>query len=310
MKILVTCPPMLGMIDKFQSIFDDNQIFVTAPKIIQTLSETELINLVPEHEGWIIGDDIASYKIVEAGVKKNFKGAVKWGIGVDNIDFQAFKDFGIPVSNTPDMFGAEVADIAVGYVIGLARETFKIHENVKRGNWFKPNGISLANKNVGIIGYGDIGKNVSKRLQALGMNVYGYDPAFEIGNKRNLGVSFKKFPDGLSDLDFLVLTCSLNKSTKHLLNTSTFHMLKDGVRIVNVSRGPVINEADLIHFLQTGKVHSAALDVFEIEPVGTDSPLLNFDNIIFGSHNASNTYEAVFKTSVNAIDSLVKMIRA
>jgi D-3-phosphoglycerate dehydrogenase len=176
MKVLVTCPPMLGMIDTFRPIFEKHGVGVTAAKVVQTLNVEELKELVPQHDGWIIGDDPATREVFMAGKAGKLKAAVKWGIGVDNVDFDACKDLGIPIVNTPNMFGGEVADIAVGYVIALARETFEIDRAVRAGQWPKPRGISLSDKTVALIGFGDIGKSVAKRLIAADMKVIAYDP--------------------------------------------------------------------------------------------------------------------------------------
>lgn len=146
MKVLVTCPPMLRMIDEFRPLFLAKGIELTTPNVVQTLSVDELKQLVPQHDGWIIGDDPATRDVFTAGKAGNLKAAVKWGIGVDNVDFAACKELDIPIINTPNMFGGEVADIAVGYVIGLARETFLIDRGVRKGEWLKPAGISLSGK--------------------------------------------------------------------------------------------------------------------------------------------------------------------
>ena len=125
-KILVTCPPMLRMIDEFRPIFAKAGVEITTPDVVQTLTVPELKELVPQHDGWIIGDDPATREVFEAGKQGRLRAAVKWGIGVDNVDFAACKDLGIPIINTPNMFGAEVADVAMCYVLALARETFLI----------------------------------------------------------------------------------------------------------------------------------------------------------------------------------------
>ena len=114
--------------------------------VTQTLSETELIELLPQFDGWIIGDDPATQQVFEAGLRGSLKAAVKWGIGVDNVDFRACEALGIPITNTPGMFGGEVADVAVGYVIALARHTVEIDRSVREGSWPKPRGLSLAGR--------------------------------------------------------------------------------------------------------------------------------------------------------------------
>ena len=303
MKILVTCPPMLGMIDSFRHVFEEKGIELSTPNVVQTLSVEDLKEIVPQHDGWIIGDDPATREVFEAGKTGNLKAAVKWGIGVDNVDFDACKDLNIPIINTPDMFGREVADIAMGYVIALARETFEVDRAVRDGEWIKPRGISLSGKKVALIGFGDIGQSTAKRLLVLDMNVIVYDPFAD--NSSNLPeVEREVWPNRVEEVDFIVITCSLTKSSYHMVNADIFKQAKDGVRVVNVGRGPIIDEASLEDALKSGKVYSAALDVFEVEPLPMDSYLRTHTHCVFGSHNASNTADAVERTSHIAIDKL------
>lgn len=303
MKVLVTCPPMLGMIDDFRSLFATKGIELTAPRVVQTLSVAELKELVPQHDGWIIGDDPATREVFAAGKAGKLKAAVKWGIGVDNVDFAACKDLDIPITNTPNMFGPEVADIAIGYVVALARKTFEIDRAVRTGSWPKPRGISLAGKTVALIGYGDIGRNTAKRLLAADMKVITYDPSAS-QSPEGYPVEFAQWPQRLAEADYIVATCALTPSSHHMINEETLAMAKPGVRVVNVARGPVIDEPALIAALQSGHVYSAALDVFENEPLPIDSPLHLHPHCIFGSHNASNTADAVLRTSKIAIGNL------
>ena len=275
--------------------------------MVQTLSVEELKEIVPQHDGWIIGDDPATREVFEAVKAGNLKAAVKWGIGVDNVDFDACKDLNIPIINTPDMFGREVADIAMGYVIALARETFEIDRAVRDGKWIKPRGISLSGKKVALVGFGDIGQSTAKRLLALDMDVIAYDP-FADNNPNLLEVEREVWPTRVEEADFIVVTCSLTKSSFHMVNADVFKQAKDGVRVVNVGRGPIIDETSLEDALKSGKVYSAALDVFEVEPLPMDSYLRTHPHCIFGSHNASNTADAVERTSHIAIDKLFNFL--
>ena len=295
---------MLGMIEEFSLIFKNYGMEVTAPKITQTLSEDELIKLLPHHDGWIIGDDPATKKVFEAGSSGLLKAAVKWGIGVDNIDFDACRLLNIPIENTPNMFGSEVADVAIGYLIGLARETFYIHESVKHGVWAKPRGVSLKNKTVAVIGFGDIGSNVVKRLISMEMNVNVYDPGLSESKNPIENFHLYDWPVNLEDADFIIITCALTKSSYHLINRNIIESLKTGVRIINVARGPIIDQPVLEEFLKLEKIHSVALDVFEVEPLPNNSYLKTHPKCILGSHNASNTIDAVKITSESAIKKL------
>lgn len=304
MKVLVTCPPMLGMIDQFIPLAAEKGLELVPAKVTQTLSEEELINLLPQFDGWIIGDDPATRKVFEAGKAGKLKAAVKWGIGVDNVDFAACKDLGIPITNTPNMFGGEVADIAVGYVIALARQTFDIDRGVRNGQWPKPCGISLAGKTVALVGYGDIGSNVARRLLAADMKIIAYDP-FAPDQSSLPQVQRDLWPERINEADFIVINCALTPSSHHMLNAEVLDKCKQGVRVVNVGRGPIINEVALEYALETGKVFSAALDVFEKEPLPTESSLRNHPRCLFGSHNASNTEDAVARTSQVAMNKLL-----
>jgi len=303
MKILVTCPPMLGMIDSFRHLFEKYDIELTTPHVEQLMSIEELIKIVPQHEGWIMGDDPATREVFEAGKSGNLKAAVKWGVGVDNVDFDACVDLKIPIINTPDMFGKEVADIAMSYVISLARETYEIDRAVRDGDWIKPRGISLSGKSAALIGFGDIGQNTAKRLQASDMKVIVYDPYVKL-NPDLSEIEIETWPNRIDEADFIVITCSLTESSYHMVNAEVFSQAKNGVRIINVGRGPVIDELSLENALNSGKVYSVALDVFEVEPLPMSSYLRTHPHCIFGSHNASNTVDAVERTSYIAIQKL------
>jgi len=303
MKVVVTCPPMLGMIEEFRSLFEARGVELTPAKVVQVLSEDELCALLPQFDGWIIGDDPASRRVFSAAKAGNLKAAVKWGIGVDNVDFTACRDLGIPITNCPNMFGAEVADVGMSYIGALARETFVIDRGVRNGHWPKPRGISLAGRTLGLVGLGDIGSNLARRALAADMKVIAYDPFFK--GDVAAGVERASWPARIEEADFLAFTCALTASNRHMLNATTLALAKPGVRVVNVARGPLIDEAALCAALQSGHVHSAALDVFEIEPLPAESPLRGLSQTIFGSHNGSNSADAVRRCSLFAIDTLL-----
>lgn len=301
--VVVTCPPMLGQIGLFMDYAAERGLKLHPAKVTQILSEQELKAMLPDYDGWIIGDDPATRAVFEAGQAGRLRAAVKWGIGVDNVDFAACKDLGIPIINTPMMFGQEVADVATAFVIGLARQLFVIDRGVRAGKWLKPAGISLSGRRVGVIGLGDIGRNTVTRMQALGLKVVAYDPGVE-GDLGITGLERAAWPARVEECDFLVFTCALNTHNLHMLNAEVLSRCMPGVRIVNVARGPLIDEAALVAALQSGHVHSAALDVFEVEPLRDGSPLREMERVILGTHNGSNSIDAVIRASHTAIDRL------
>ena len=305
-RILLTCPPMIGMVEEFRPLFEQKGHTLVVPDFLQVMSEDALASLLPEMDGWIIGDDPATRRVLEAGEAGRLKACVRWGVGVDNVDFDACRDLGIPIQNTPGVFGREVADIALTYVLGLARESFRVDREIRLDKtWPKPPGISTWGKRAGIVGYGDIGRQTARRLEALDMDIIVFDPAFEPQNSPVTVTSRSWAEDRLDDLDFLIFTAPLNKATYHMFNQSTLPRLKPGVRVINVGRGPIIEQSALIAGLDVGLVHSAALDVFETEPLSNANPLRRFDQCIFGSHNGSNTVDAVRHVSRLATDLLL-----
>ena len=191
---------------------------------------------------------------------------MKWGVGVDNVDFAAFKDLGLPVENTPGVFGGEVADVALTYTLGLARETYRIDREIREKNaWPKPSGISMTGRTVALVGFGDIGRQTAKRILACGSNVVVYDPFYKAAD--GLDVETAQWPQRLDEADFLIFTCPLTPETRGMFNADILGKLRPGVRVINVARGPVIQETALLEGLKSGIVHSAALDVFEVEPL-------------------------------------------
>lgn len=305
--VLVTCPPMLLAIDDFIDDFKQAGLTYTAAKVTQTLSEAELISMLPQYDGWIIGDDPATERVVEAGAQGALKAAIKWGVGVDNVDFAGFEKNGVPVENTPGVFGNEVADVALAYVLGLARQTYFIDREIRNHcAWPKPSGISMSGKTVGIVGFGDIGQSTARRLLAFDTKIVAYDPA--VKSFPSSDVTHADWPERLGELDFLIFTCPLNTHTEGLFNIEVLPLLKHGVRVINVGRGPVVKDQALIEGLASGVIHSAALDVFEFEPLDNDSPLRQFDQCIFGSHNGSNSIDAVRRVSRLAIERMSHLL--
>lgn len=307
-SILVTCPPMLGMIDEFYGPARKKGLELHAAKVTQIMSVPELIQIVPRFDGWIIGDDPATAEVFEAAKAGNLRAAVKWGVGVDNVDFAACKRLGLPIINTPGVFGREVADLAMHYVTSLARQSYTIDRGVRDGGWPKPRGHSLWSRKACVVGYGDIGRNTVKRLLAHDVTITVVDPFADPAALPD-GVQLASWPNAAEGQDYLVFTAPLTSDTHHMFNVSLLDRLKPGVRVVNVGRGPVISETAIVAGLERGIVHSAALDVFEIEPLPMESPLRAYqDRLVCGSHNGSNTEDAVRHVSLKAIGILADFL--
>ncbi len=299
-KILISAPPFVKLESNFESHPSLNGFEVTWVKSAQQMSEAELLEKLPNFDGWILGDDPCTRRVLEAGKRGLLKAVVKWGVGTDNIDFLALKEFGIAFNNTPGAFGKEVADLAFAYLVMLSRHVLEVHKSVSVGEWSKPTGISLSGKKVALVGYGDIGKNIWKRLQTSDVNVFVY----EIDRSKTSGlneISLRNWPESINEMDAIILACALTPENFEMIDGEIIKTLKEGVLVVNVSRGGLINENDLVEALKSGKLGGAALDVYQVEPLPGGSSLREFPNVILGSHNASNTSEAVIRTSLTTI---------
>lgn len=303
-RVLISCPQLQMTIDRYRSLFADHSIEIDLPNVVQQLGESELLEIIDRYDGVIAGDDNFTQRVLEKA--RRLKIIARWGVGVDAVDLAAAERLGIQVSNTPGVFADEVADVVLGYIIMLARQLHRLNQSVRTGGWQKIQGVSLRDKTLGVIGIGSIGRAVVLRAVAAGMKVVGFDVApVATSVVAETGLRVTEFDCLLQDSDFITLNCNLTGSNVHLLGAREFGLMKDGVYIINASRGPLIDESALAQALHEGKVAGAALDVFEHEPMPPDSPLRQFDNCIFGTHNASNTVEAVTRVNELAIQNLL-----
>ncbi len=299
-KVFISCPPMLAEQEQIHELAEQFNLEAICADVVQTLTEQELSEVLPTCDGWIAGDDPGTRRVLTAGRSGSLSAVIKWGVGVDNIDQVAAADLGLGFANTPGMFNHEVADLAYGYLINLVRHIRSIDQSVRSGGWIKPQGTSLHGKTAGVVGLGNIGQEIIRRLNVSGVSVIGYDPYA----KPHENYEIAEWPARLEECDFLLLCCALTEDNRHLINEQALSAAKEGLYLVNVSRGPLVDQAALLAALQSGRIAGAALDVFEQEPPATDDPLLRFDNCVFGSHNASNTREAVRATNARAMELL------
>lgn len=304
MRVGITCIQLIRDLERFREVLEEAGFELVVPEITgQHLEGDSLVDALEGCVGVIAGDDR-----FDAGVLRrlpDLRSIAKWGIGVDGIDFDAAATAGIEVMNTPGEFADEVADVTIGYVIMLARGLHLIDRGVRRGLWPKPAGRSLSALRMGVVGLGSIGRAVASRAVFLGMEVAGSDPSQESAEAAaGLGVDVVAFADLLAACDVFAVTAPHNVSTHHLLDRSAFAAMRTGALLVNTGRGPVVDTEALAEALAAGIVTGAAVDVLEEEPPGPDHPLRGFDQVIFGSHNASNTLEASDRVHRRAIRNL------
>lgn len=304
--ILVTCRQMQAELPVHLARLEALGYKVVSPDLggRQQFTATELLGMSDEIVGIIAGDDELSSEFFH-GAAPHLRSVVRWGIGVDSVDFGAAAETGVWVTNTPGVFGGEVADAAMAYLLALARGTASVDRAVRDGQWPKYEGVSLDGATIGIVGLGSIGRQVVRRAAGFGARLLGYDP-FPPTDIADLAlVSLEELA---TESRFVVLCCPLTPETHHLIDAVFLGAMSRDAYVVNVARGPVVDEAALVEALSNAQIAGAALDVFEVEPLPADSPLRQLPNVVLGAHNGSNTREGVARASAVAVDLLIERL--
>jgi len=226
----------------------------------------------------------------------NVRCIVRYGVGVNNFDLEAAKDLGVTAANVPDFCVEEVSDHAMAMILSLCRRIPQDHHQIVDGGWgvnqFRPI-PGLSDLTLGLVSFGKIAERVVEKAKVFGFRIIAFDPYLPAPVFEEKGVESVDWDALLTSSDVVSLHCPLIAETTHLINRETIAKMKPGVILVNTSRGPVVNEADLVSALKSGQIGGAGLDVFEEEPLPTASPLRDFSNVILTSHAASVSEKAV-----------------
>ena len=237
---------------------------------------------------------------------ENCRCIVRLGVGYDNVDLDAATGRGILVCNAPTYCVDDVADHALALLMAGVRHIPRQDRWIRTGRWDRAwarparrtRGCTL-----GFVAFGRIAQALAERVSGFGMTLLAYDPYLDSEAVARHGAEKVELDELLSRADFLSVHCPLTDETRHLLSAREFGLMKEGVFLVNTSRGPVIDEGALVGALRSGKVFAAGLDVFEEEPLPLDSPLREFDNVILTPHVGANSEESVadlYRTGIQA----------
>ena len=238
----------------------------------------------------------------------NLKVIAQASVGYDNIDIAACNARNIPVGNTPGVLVDAVADLAYALILDSARKIVLAYDHVKSGKWGenKPFGLAtdLANKTLGVVGMGDIGSAIAERAKASKMKIV-YHNRNRRADDEALGATYVTFDELLAQADFIVIAVTLNPTTKGMFNKEAFAKMKDGARIVNISRGAVIDTEAMYEALLSGKLAYAAMDVTDPEPLPGDHKLLSLPNVTVTPHMASATTETRDAMALLTVDNIL-----
>jgi len=241
------------------------------------------------------------------------------GVGLDSVDLEEATKRGILVTNTPGANRESVAELAVAFMLSLARRIPQARaamSSLSKGdvgqlsallNRYKLTGVDLEGKSLGIIGTGRIGSTVAKKcIAAFDMKVKGYDPYVSAEVMKSFGVEkVERLGDLLPTIDFLTVHCPLTDETKGMVGQKELNVMKKGAYVINTARGGIVNEKDLYQALGSGQITGAALDVFEIEPPDPADPLLSQPNLLATPHYAGTTEESLYRVGMVMVEELI-----
>ncbi|GJN39000.1 hypothetical protein PR202_gb28090 [Eleusine coracana subsp. coracana] len=233
------------------------------------------------------------------------------GVGIDNVDLQAATEAGCLVVNAPTANTVAAAEHAVALLAAMARNVAQADASLKAGKWQRSKfiGVSLVGKTLAVMGFGKVGSEVARRAKGLGMDIIAHDPYAPVDRARAIGVDLVSFDEAISTADFISLHMPLTPSTEKIFDDETFAKMKQGVRIVNVARGGVVDEDALLRALDNGTVAQAALDVFTEEPPPKDSKLVHHENVTVTPHLGASTTEAQEGVAVEIAEAVIGALR-
>ncbi|RBP46981.1 phosphoglycerate dehydrogenase [Garciella nitratireducens] len=268
-------------------------------------SEQQLIDIIEEMDGIIVGLDPISRKVLEKA--KNLKVVTKYGVGLDNIDLRAAKRLGIQVTFTPGANDESVADFTFSLMLSVSRHIKQLDEIVRNDCWGKIIGTEVYGKTLGIIGTGAIGKDVARRARGFNMEILAYDIYPDENFAKKIGLKYVDKKTLLKNSDFISFHVPLTDEMYHFIDEEELKMMKDSAIIINTSRGGIINEDSLYYALRDKKIAAAALDVFENEPP-INSRLLELDNVLLSPHCGASTIDATNRMGLMAVEGLISIL--
>ena len=307
MKILVTPRSFASASNKPMKMLTEKGYEVQLNDIGRPYKKEEMLNLISDIDGIIIGIDELSAEIIEEA--NELKVISKYGIGLDNIDINMATEKKITVTNTPAANVDAVADLTFGFILSLARRIPEADRKTKSGKWEKIIGKSVWKKTIGIIGLGKIGKQVVKRAQGFEMNILVFRRNIFKDKKfaQKYGIKYVNLEKLLQKSDYITIHVPLNDATRNMISYEELGKIKKDAFLINTSRGGIVDEEALYDALRNNKLRGAALDVYNNEPPGK-SPLMELDNVIMTPHIGAYTEEAIENMGIQAAQNLIDVL--
>ncbi|MHA1380969.1 MAG: phosphoglycerate dehydrogenase [Candidatus Helarchaeota archaeon] len=274
------------------------------------LKKEVLIPIISGFDGIICGDDEITEEVISRGKKGRLKVISKYGVGLDRINLESAKRYGIPVLNTPGVNHITVAEHVIGLLLSFLKNIHTEYCLTKKGKWERKIGSELFGKKVGILGLGKIGKEVSKRLFSFGVKLYAYDIKINRDFIHKYQVKAKSsLQELLESVEILSINVPLNNSTRGLINKNIIqHHTRKGMIIINTARAQILDQDALIFGLDNGIIGGYLTDVMYEEPMTGNHPLIKYENVLITPHIGSRTYESVERQGILAVMNIKKVL--
>lgn len=269
------------------------------------LTENELIELLDDVIGIIAGTEKITSKVMEHA--RSLRVISRYGMGLDNVDLEAAKHFGIVVKNTPEAPSQAVAELALGLILNLSRRISEMDQDIKSDQWKPMKGYLVSEKTIGIIGLGRIGKKLTKLIEPFDVNILAYEPNPDSQFIKQHNIKSVSFKELISESDIISLHIPLTDETRNIIGKKELPFMKKNVLIINTARGGLINEGALVNALVQKTIGGVAIDAFEKEPY--KGKLKEFNNVILTPHIGSYTKETRKKMELETVKNLINALK-
>lgn len=311
-KILVSASHFDTLCQNAWKLFEDNgyEVIFDPGRSFPSYT-TEELEQRPDREeivAALIGmDDFRDERKYKA--LPNLKAVAKFGVGVDNIDGELAKKYGVVALNAPGQNSNAVAELTIAFMLNLLRYVVPLNNEMEKGHWPRYMGNELKGKTVGLLGFGAIARLVAKKLQTFDVKVLAFDLYPNEAAAKEFGVTMTTREEVITKSDIVSIHIPATPETYHLFDEKTILSMKDGAYLINPARGALVDLDALANALLSGKLSGAALDAFEVEPLPIDAPILKCDNIVLTPHTGAETRESYHNVSMTTSADIIRVLK-
>lgn len=307
-KILVSATHFDTLCKDAWDLLEKNghEVIYDSTRQFPAYSFQELKEILPEMDAALIGMDNYNEEVFCLAPK--LKAVAKFGVGVDNIDGKAAREHGVQVINAPGQNSESVAELTIAFMLDALRNILPLSKSIAQGQWVRSIGMEISDKTIGLIGFGEIGKRVARILKGFNARVLANDLVPDAEAAKALGVRMTDKEEIVRTCDIISLHIPSSAETYHLFDEKMFEKMKEGSYLINTARGALVDTDALCSTLQKGHLAGAALDAYEKEPLGKESPLLQCPNVILTPHTGAETKEAYRRVSLTVCQDICSVL--